>query len=135
VKPHNAKPGVIRFPLGLQLRYKTASTDIAIFGVGRTNIISSTHLFFTAEHALETGMKAEIYVAWPVLLDGRARLQLILEGSITRVEGRLAALSIQKYYFRTRGPWGEAEQAEAQVADRVPAYGRVAAATAMSVGA
>jgi len=135
VKPHNAKPGVIRFPLGFQLRYKAASTDMAVFGVGRTNVISSTELFFTAEHALECGMKAEIYVAWPVLLDGRARLQLILEGNITRTEGRLAALTINKYYFRTRGPWSDAEQAEAQTSDRLPVYGRAIAATALSAGA
>ena len=33
---------------------------------------------------LKPGMNAEIAIAWPFLLDGRLRLQLVLEGTITR---------------------------------------------------
>ena len=111
MKPQNAKPSLKRFPVAMQLRYKAISRDMALFGVGRTSLMSSTELIFTSEHSMEPGMTAEISIAWPVLLDNRVRLQLILEGAIVRSEGRVAQVRIAKYYYKTRGAWGDAETA------------------------
>jgi hypothetical protein len=105
VKPYNAQPGSIRFPLTLQLRYKAFSADMAILGTGQTKLISSTELIFTSDQPIEAGMQAEICVAWPALLDGRVRLQLILKTIIVRSAGPVAAARISKYDYRTRGPW------------------------------
>ena len=101
-----------RYPLALQLRYKAVSADMTIFGTGRTSLMSSTELIFGADQRLEEGMKAEISIAWPVLLDGRVRLQLVIEGAIARSEGGLTAVQIWKYHYRTRGLWAQEEALE-----------------------
>ena len=101
-----------RYPLALELRYKAVSADMTIFGTGRTSLMSSTELIFGADQRLEEGMKAEISIAWPVLLDGRVRLQLVIDGAIARSEGGLTAVQIWKYHYRTRGPWAQEEALE-----------------------
>lgn len=101
-----------RYPLALDLRYKAVSGDVTIFGSGRTSLMSSTELIFGSDQCLEEGMKAEISVAWPVLLDGRVRLQLVIEGAITRSEAGLTAMQIWKYHYRTRGSWAQEETRE-----------------------
>jgi hypothetical protein len=85
---------------------------MTIFGTGRTSLMSSTELIFSADQRLEQGMKAEISIAWPVLLDGRVRLQLVIDGAIARSEGGLTAVQIWKYRYRTRGPWAQEEALE-----------------------
>lgn len=126
MKPQNARP-MKRFPVSMQLRYKAVSRDMALYGVGRTNLMSSTELIFTSEHPMEPGMTAEISIAWPVLLDNRVRLQLILECAIVRSEGRVAQARIAKYYYKTRGAWGDAETAgSVRSQPRVVALGGVA---------
>ena len=101
-----------RYPLALQLRYKAVSAEVTIFGTGRTSLISSTELIFSADQCLEGGMKAEISIAWPVLLDGRVRLQLVIDGTIVRSDAGLTAVQIWKYHYRTRGPWAQEETRE-----------------------
>jgi hypothetical protein len=101
-----------KYPLALQLRYKAVSADATIFGTGRTNMMSSAELIFSADQCLEGGMKAEISIAWPVLLDGRVRLQLVIDGAIVRSEAGLTAVQIWKYHYRTRGPWAQEENRE-----------------------
>jgi hypothetical protein len=150
MKSQNARSGLKRFPVAMQLRYKAVSRDMALFGVGRTNLMSSTEVIFTSEHSMEPGMTAEISIAWPVLLDNRVRLQLILEGAIVRSEGRIVQVRIAKYYYKTRGAWGDAETAvparnQPRIAaltaglapNAVPGHGPapVAPATAFSAGA
>jgi len=97
------------------MRYKAASGEVTVFGLGRTSKMSSTELTFSADQFLEVGMKAEISIAWPVLLDNRVRLQLVVEGAVVRNDGDLCAVEIWKYHYRTRGPWTQTESA-----DRVP---------------
>jgi hypothetical protein len=78
-----------------------------MYGLGRTHVMSSTELIFSGDQAIEPGMQAEVSLAWPAKLNENVRLQLVLEGSIKRAEGKLAVLHIVKYHFRTRGHWEE----------------------------
>jgi hypothetical protein len=66
--------------------------------------MSSREITFGAGNELKPGMKAEISVAWPRLLDSRIRLQLVLEATITSAEDGVAEARILAYDFRTRGP-------------------------------
>ena len=95
----------MRFGMELPLKYKAASAELAFFGLGRTNVLSSTEFIFTADQPIESGMLCEISIAWPILLENRVRLQLILEATIVRVEGPVVAARISKYNYRTRGVW------------------------------
>ena len=130
MKPHNARPGSIRFPVAMQLKYKAASPEVAVSGVGRTSMMSSTELIFTAEQPVEPGMKAEVSVAWPALLEGRVRLQLIIEGTILRTEGPEAVVKISKYRYKTRGAWGDGEPTEAGRVNLPPLHATQPPATA-----
>jgi hypothetical protein len=67
-------------------------------------MISSKDIVFGPATGLERGMKAEIAIAWPFLLDGHIRLQLVLEATITGSEDGAAEARILSYHFRTRRP-------------------------------
>ncbi|PWT98906.1 MAG: hypothetical protein C5B51_28285 [Terriglobia bacterium] len=106
------RPAPGRYPMALQLRYKAMSPEMTLFGVGSTKVMSSFELVFTTDQPLEVGMKTEICIAWPVLLDSRVRLQLVLEGRVVRSQDDTTAISILKHHFRTRGLWSPAENAD-----------------------
>ena len=98
-----------RYPIEFELRYKATSRNGTLHGFGQSRIISSKDIIFGPSDGLERGMKAEIAIAWPFLLDGHIRLQLVLETVITGSEGGAAEARILSYHFRTRRP-AEAEQ-------------------------
>jgi hypothetical protein len=92
-----------RFPLALEVRYVVASRRAAVeTGSGRTIDLSSSGLSFTADKPLRTGQKLDVSIDWPVLLDGRVQLQLIMSGVVVRTSGTTTALQIQRHEFRTR---------------------------------
>lgn len=92
-----------RFPLTLEVRYVLSSRRApAQMGLGRTIDLSSCGLSFTADRPLQTGQKLDISIDWPVLLDGRVQLQLIISGVVVRSSGNTTALQIQRHEFRTR---------------------------------
>jgi hypothetical protein len=67
-------------------------------------MMSSKDIIFAPGNELNPGMKAEIAVAWPFLLDSHIRLQLMLEATIISSQAGVAAARIRAYYFQTRGP-------------------------------
>jgi hypothetical protein len=71
-------------------------------GSGRTIDLSSSGLSFTADRPLQTGQKLDVYIDWPVLLDGGVQLQLIMSGVVVRTGGTATALQIERHEFRTR---------------------------------
>lgn len=93
-----------RYPVSLQLRYKATSKQGPVYGVGQTRMMSSQDIIFAPGDRLEPGMIAEIAVAWPLLLDGHIRLQLVLEAAIIVNHNGVAEARILAYHFRTRRP-------------------------------
>ena len=91
--------------------------------------MSSKEIVFEPSAGLEPGMEAEIAIAWPFLLDGHIRLQLMLEATITSSQGGAAEARILSYSFRTRRP-AEAEQKHetASIKAPLPALHRTLAA-------
>ena len=71
-----------RYAIALQLHYKAKIKHGPLYGSGQSRMISSKDIVFGPADGLEPGMKAEIAVAWPFLLDGHIRLQLMLETAI-----------------------------------------------------
>ena len=93
----------MQFPLVLPLKYKAISPKaIAISGTGSTVLLSSTDIVFNADQPLRSGVRCEISIAWPVLLQGRIRLQLVLQTIINRSEGQFVIGRVSKYEFRTQ---------------------------------
>ncbi|MGO9965638.1 MAG: PilZ domain-containing protein [Bryobacteraceae bacterium] len=92
-----------RFPLTLEVRYVVLGRRAPVeMGSGRTIDLSSSGLSFTADRPLQTGQKLDVYIDWPVLLDGGVQLQLIMSGVVVRTGGTATALQIERHEFRTR---------------------------------
>jgi hypothetical protein len=69
--------------------------------------MSSSGLLFITDRMLSPGLKVEVTLKWPVKLDERVGLQLVVFGQVVRVgsEGAMqAAVRIKRYEFRTLSP-------------------------------
>jgi len=91
-----------RYPIPLRLSYKSIAKHGPVYGFGQIRMISNKEIIFTAGDGLEQGMKAEIVVAWPCLLDDRIRLQLVLQVTITDSQDNVIEGRIRTHDFRTR---------------------------------
>jgi hypothetical protein len=72
-------------------------------GSGQTIDLSSSGLRFTAQRPLEPGLTVDMAINWPVLLDERVQLQLIITRVVVWSCGTESALRIGRHELRTRG--------------------------------
>jgi hypothetical protein len=92
-----------RFPIDRPVRYRYLyGTSIGHVASGRAIEGSSNGIWIDAEQELRVGDPLELLIDWPAALNGGVPLQLVTAGCVTRVEGRCAAVSIERYEFRTR---------------------------------
>ena len=84
------------------MHYKATSKHGMVLGFGQTRMMSSQDIIFGAGDGLKPGMVAQIALAWPLLLDGRVPLQLLLNTTITGSRDGVAEARILAYDFRTR---------------------------------
>ena len=99
-----------QYLIQFQLRYEATSKLGRVHGLGHTIMISSTHIVFAPVDRLEPGMIAEIAVAWPSLLEGRIRLELVLQVTVIHTRDGVAEARILAYDFRTRPDGGSAAE-------------------------
>jgi hypothetical protein len=93
-----------RFPMDQEVRYKLLfGQKITEVGSGRATNMSSSGMWFTTSGPVSTGMPVEISMNWPVLLNDRCAMKLMIYGCIVRCEGGGAAVGIERYEFRTQG--------------------------------
>lgn len=90
-----------RYPLQLNLRYKSACSKMAISGTGRTLNVSSGGLLIAAQHDLMEGIRLNVTVEWPWLLDQSTPLQLFAESRVVRTSDSHFAVQLVRYQFRT----------------------------------
>jgi hypothetical protein len=96
--------GKRRFHIEQDVRYKMLyGQRIAETGTGKTMNISSGGVWFTTETMLTPGMPVEISMNWPVLLNDSCPMKLMIYGCIMRASDKGAAVSIERYEFRTQG--------------------------------
>jgi hypothetical protein len=93
-----------RFSMRLAAKFRRieprSSLDRII--VGESLNISSKGLLFTASEAFTAGEVVEAFIDWPMLLDSRIRLTLVIEGVILRTGKDRMAMRIERYEFKTR---------------------------------
>jgi len=93
-----------RYPLTLDLHYTVFyGRKLRETGTGRVVNVSSSGLRFTTDRPLSSGQKIELFIRWPLLLDGSVQIQLVLVGTIVWGTSTEAAMQIQRHEFRTRG--------------------------------
>ena len=97
-----------RYPIERELKYKVlgARENIIQVGLGKSLNMSSSGVLFTTESILLEGLVVELAVSWPALLDNVLPLKLIARGRLVRADGTQAAMTIERYEFRTRGSNG-----------------------------
>jgi hypothetical protein len=69
------------------------------------NISSNGVLFQTVEE-LKTGQDVLVSIEWPVRLDDKIPLNLVLAGKVLRYERGMAAIQTHRHEFKTRKPHG-----------------------------
>jgi hypothetical protein len=97
-----------RFPMDLEVRYKIAGKHTVELGSGRTINMASSGILFTTERTLAPGERLEVAVNWPAQLDNKCPLKLVIGGRVVRSEAMYAAITIDRYEFRTQGSRGMA---------------------------
>ncbi len=102
MKFHRNRPYPARYSMELPLRYKAVSPEMTVFGSGRTALMSSVEITVATDQALEPGMKTELAIAWPALLDDHVRLQLVVCGVVARIQDGRPVVGISSYHYRTR---------------------------------
>ncbi len=110
VLPRNREPGhedrrsARRFPISCVLQYRILGQGTWEIGHGKTVNMSSGGMLFVTDRVLAPGRKVEVQVQWPVKLNERAGLKLVVIGEVVRAGsgGEIqAAIRIERYEFRT----------------------------------
>jgi len=93
-----------RFPLRLAVKFRAlgSKTAVAAWALGETIDISSNGLLFTTpESPPPKGQAVEVFIAWPVFLDNRIPLKLVIKGPVVRNAAGKTAMRFETYEFRT----------------------------------
>jgi PilZ domain len=101
-EPRPDRRANVRFPLNLEVRSVSHRRKPVKTRLGNIIDISSSGLRFAAEGPLKAGLKLDVAIDWPVLLDGRVQLQLIVTGVVVWSSETETALQIQHSDFKTR---------------------------------
>jgi len=93
-----------RYPITVDLDYKAVSRDgAAVEGFGRTLNLSTSGVLFSSDRPLCPGMRIELAIAWPALLNDSLALDLRVCGRVARAEGTINAMHIRTHEFYLRG--------------------------------
>jgi hypothetical protein len=94
-----------RLPIECDVHYKVlgGKKSVKHVGSGKSINMSSGGVLFTTETGLLEGERIELAVSWPVQLDDRIPLKLVAIGVLVRTHETQAAMSIERYEFKTRG--------------------------------
>jgi PilZ domain len=97
-----------RLPIERDVRYKLlgGKKSVKQVGMGKTVNMSSGGVLFTTESALPEGERVELAVSWPAQLNQELPLKLVAMGRLVRAGENEAAISIERYEFKTRGSNG-----------------------------
>jgi hypothetical protein len=100
-----------RYQIPLELRWKLIRRrKLLSSGEGQTLDISSGGILFDARRTMPEGLDIELSIAWPVLLNNVAAMQLVVSGRIVRANGNSIAIRTVQHEFRTVGAAAESRR-------------------------
>lgn len=91
----------VRYPIVLNIQYRAVRKRSNYVGAGKTIDISSRGLVIVAEHSVRVGVRLEVTMEWPALLDGVVEIVLVAIGRVVRVRESSFALELSRHEFRT----------------------------------
>ena len=89
----------IRFPIALGVRFVLHRPPMV--GTGQTLNLSSSGALITSQQRPSVRQRIDLFVDWPVMLNGATPLQLVAVGYVVRSDAGVFALSFERYEFRT----------------------------------
>lgn len=91
-----------RFPLHLSVKYRPFGNPERTEWVPSESVnISSAGILFKTPEAVPPGQSLEALIAWPVFLDKRIPLKLVIRGLVVRNTENGSAMRFETYEFRT----------------------------------
>jgi PilZ domain len=97
-----------RYPLALEMSYTVLNgMRRGEKGASQTLDLSSAALRFIAADPLALGIRVEVAINWPSLLDGCIPLQLVATGEVVRICGKEMVVTLQHRAFKTRRAQGK----------------------------
>ena len=87
-----------RYPIIARSEYILAGNR----GQGTTVNISSGGVFLKTDRLLPVGKQIQVFINWPVLLDQRCPLRLVMTGRVLRSDEAGAAVGKLRYDFKIR---------------------------------
>ncbi len=91
----------VRFPVELRVRYRSLARRCPAAGTGVLINMSRSGVLVSSEHEVSQGVRVQLNIEWPSLLDGRVPLQVVTEGRVVRCESSSFAVVLARYQFRT----------------------------------
>ncbi len=88
----------LRFSIQRKVRYSTPNGKK---GAGTSLDISRKGVLFTTQQVLDVGEFVELSLEWPVRLDQKTPLKLVLRGRVIRSSGDRAAVFVKQHELRT----------------------------------
>jgi len=94
-----------RLPIERDVHYKVldGKKTVKYVGSGKSLNMSSGGVLFTTASSLREGERIELAVSWPAKLDDRIPMKLVAIGVLVRTHETQAAMSIERYQFKTHG--------------------------------
>jgi len=92
----------LRFPFVAILAYTYHTSRELRRGTGVTVNISRNGLLFRADQQLAVGRPIHLSLGWPVKLEEKVGLNLIMHGRVVRTQDNYVAVEFRRYEFRTR---------------------------------
>ena len=89
-----------RYPIHLDLEYRAHHDRTVVSGRGQIVNVSSLGILFESDSDLPLGMSIELWIDWPVLLNGDVALRLHGKGRIVRAKGNRIAVTIKHFDLR-----------------------------------
>jgi PilZ domain len=92
-----------RYPIEMNVRYRTLTDGLALVGTGRTLNVSSRGMLIASEQKIvHSGSRMLVSLDWPSSLDDATPLQLIAVCRVIRCQPAQFAVALEHYQFRTR---------------------------------
>jgi hypothetical protein len=92
-----------RYALELTVEYRVLGRYSSITGSGTLINISSGGVAFTNTAQLKLHTNLELSISWPILLNGKCPLRLIMIGHVVRSSRGFTAIQARRHEFRTQG--------------------------------
>src|SRR5438552_18939289 len=91
-----------RYSIQMDLRWRLIRRrKLLSSGSGSTVDLSSAGILFDAGRPLPAGLDVELSIAWPVLLNDKSPMQLVVTGRIIRCNANHVAFRMVQHEFRT----------------------------------